>query len=165
MTWREGDEVWLLGADAVDASALAGSERAARDGILGGAPRLDLEAAARLVAILGRLVDEGILGGAHDASIGGLAVAAARMAITTRIGADLRLAPDDAPPSTAAWFGERGGRVIVAVAPDDAARLERRAGDGGVRARHLGRTGGDLLRLDGAEVALVALREAWETGF
>jgi phosphoribosylformylglycinamidine synthase len=164
MAWHDGDELWLLGPAEVDASSLAGSERAARDGILGGVPSLDLAAAARLVTLLGELSRDRVVLAAHDASIGGIAVATARMAIAAGVGAQLSLAEVEALP-TAAWFGERGGRVLVATADGTGERLAAASAARGVSCRRLGSVGGTLLRLDGREVEVMALRAAWETPF
>jgi phosphoribosylformylglycinamidine synthase len=165
MAWHEGDELWLLGSPGADASSLAGSERASRDATLGGAPSLDVAAAARLVTLLGELSRDRVLAAAHDVSIGGIAVAAARMAIAAGVGAQLSVARRD-PLPTAAWFGERGGRVLVAVADHHAgARLSAAAADAGVTARRLGSVGGETLDLDGRQLAVTALRAAWETPF
>jgi phosphoribosylformylglycinamidine synthase len=164
MAWRDGDQLWLLGPAEVDAASLAGSERAARDGIVGGVPSLDLAAAARLVTLLGELSANGLAVAAHDVSIGGIAVAAARMAIAAGVGAQLSLAEESALP-TAAWFGEGGGRVLVATAQGAAERLAAAAATHGVNCRRLGSVGGTLLRIDGREVEVTALHAAWETPF
>ncbi|MEO8510730.1 MAG: phosphoribosylformylglycinamidine synthase subunit PurL [Chloroflexota bacterium] len=164
MTWHDGDELWLLGPAEVDASSLAGSERAARDGILGGVPSLDLGAAARLVTLLGELSRDRVVLAAHDASIGGIAVAAARMAIASGLGAQLSLAEGEALP-TAAWFGERDGRVLVTTADGTGERLAAASVARGVSCRRLGAVGGTFLRLDGRGVQVSALRAAWETPF
>ncbi|HEX2884737.1 MAG TPA: phosphoribosylformylglycinamidine synthase subunit PurL, partial [Candidatus Limnocylindria bacterium] len=121
MAWTEGDELWLLGDPATDPMALAGSELAWRRGVHGGAPGLDLGATARLVGLLPSLAADGVLRAAHDASVGGLAVALARMAVAAGIGAQV-VVPHDGLP-TAALFGERAGRVIVGVDPAHAGAL------------------------------------------
>jgi phosphoribosylformylglycinamidine synthase len=153
LTWRDGDELWLLGDSADDAASLAGSELAWGHGSRGGTPSLDLAAAARVVALLGRLAGEQLVGGAHDLAVGGLGVALARMAIAAGIGAEV-LVSGERP--TAALFGERAGRVVVAVAPDRSARLASLAADDGVPARRIGAAGGDrlILRAGDAELGL-----------
>ena len=118
----------FLGSLGADASSLAGSERASRDATLGGAPSLDLTAAARLVSLLGELSRDRVLAAAHDVSIGGIAVAAARMAIAAGVGAQLSVARRE-PLPTAAWFGERAGRVLVAAADHAGAQLSAAAAD------------------------------------
>ena len=61
MRWSDGDEIWLLGAAAWDAGALAASELAWRRGRFGGEPSLDLPAAGRLVRLLQVLGDRGLV--------------------------------------------------------------------------------------------------------
>ena len=133
MAWHAGDEIWLLGAPAWAAGALAASELAWRRGRFGGEPSLDVEAAARLVTLLGRLAADGLVAGAHDVSVGGIAVALARMAIASSTGATVALPAAASALPTAGLFGERGGRVLVAVSPASsggrAGRRRRRAGD------------------------------------
>ena len=68
----------------------------------------------------------------HDVSLGGLAVALAKAALHSGIGAEVSL-PDD----PRAWFGEGGGQAVLACAPGDVDRL------GGVPIRRLGIVGGD----------------------
>jgi phosphoribosylformylglycinamidine synthase len=165
MTWREGDELWLLGEPGWDAASLAASERAAQAGRVGGAPVLDLAAAVRLVALLGRTTTSGLLSAAHDISSGGLAVAASRMAIGAQCGADLRLPEEARQRPTAAWFGERAGRVLVAVQPGDAWGLRAAAETAGVACLRLGTAAGSTLRIDGREVDVSDLRRAYETPF
>jgi phosphoribosylformylglycinamidine synthase II len=128
--WREGDVVLLAGTSPV---ALAGSEYQARFGEVGGRPAgLDLGAEAALVEFLWRTAPRCSL--VHDVSLGGLAVALAKAALHSGIGADVKL-PDD----PRAWFGEGGGQAILACAPEEADRL------GGVPIRRLGTVGGGTL--------------------
>ncbi|HET7685960.1 MAG TPA: phosphoribosylformylglycinamidine synthase subunit PurL [Candidatus Limnocylindria bacterium] len=159
MGWTDGDELWLLGDPASDAAALAGSELAWRRGITGGRPALDVAAAARVVALTVELAAAGAVRGAHDASVGGLAVALARMAIASGSGATVRVGHD-----TAAWFGERAGRLVVASSAGDP-RLETLARAAGVPARRLGTAGGGRLEIDGLGVGVETLRGAWERPF
>jgi phosphoribosylformylglycinamidine synthase len=169
MSWREGDEIWLLGDPAVDAAALAASELAWQRRRRGGAPRLELAAGAAVVRLLATLGDEGILAGAHDLSVGGLGVGLARLAIASGCGATVTLPSGGELIPTAALFGERTGRVLVAVAPDDAGRLADAAAAAGVPAKRLGTAGGDSCRIElpasSLEVTLEALALAWETPF
>jgi phosphoribosylformylglycinamidine synthase II len=136
--WREGDQIWILGDLAIEASALAGSELAWRRGADGGEPALDVDAVARVVRLLASVAAERVIVGAHDASTGGLGVALARMAIASGRGAAIRLPPEAALLPTAALFGERCGRVLISVAPETAERLRVAAERGGVPAIPVG---------------------------
>ncbi len=166
MAWGAGDELWLIGDLGDDAGALAASELAWRRALRGGRPSLDLEAAGRLARLLPRLAAERVIVSAHDLSVGGLAVALARMAISAGCGA--RVAFDTSRP-TAALFGERAGRVIVGCRPGEAARLGDALADTRVPARRLGVAGGDSLEISSGgatmTVALEELSETWRRPF
>jgi phosphoribosylformylglycinamidine synthase II len=164
MRWRDGDELWLLGSPAFDADALAGSELAWRRHLRGGRPLLDLAAAGRLVRLLPDLAAGGLLSGAHDVSVGGVAIALARVAIASGIGASIEL-PAGVPAGAAA-FGERTGRVIVAVTPARVAAVRASAAAAGVEMLRLGIAGGRELRV-GPELRAspAALEAAYRTPF
>jgi phosphoribosylformylglycinamidine synthase len=171
MRWQAGDAIWLLGEPAWEADALAGSELAWRRGRFGGRPSVNVPAAARLVGLLPELAREGRIKGAHDVSIGGLGVALARMAIVSAAGATVSLAeePDASRRPTAALFGERTGRALVAVDPQDEAALAGAANEANVHALRLGTAGGTDLAVTLASVqlrwALADLERAWMTPF
>ena len=167
MAWQHGDELWLLGEPAFDADALAASELAWRRGRFGGTPRVDLEAAGRLVHVLPELAERGLLRAAHDLSVGGLAVGAARMAIAAGKGATLELPAEAGTAPVAALFGERVGRALVTAAAGAGAALVEAAAQAGVPAVRLGTVAGaDLrLRLGSGELSVPVerLAAAWET--
>jgi phosphoribosylformylglycinamidine synthase subunit PurL len=169
MRWTQGDEIWLLGEPAWDAGALAASELAWRRGRFGGRPTLDLGAAGRLVTLLGDLAVGGLQTGAHDASVGGIGIALARLAIASRMGATIGLPPDAAPVPTAALFGERGGRIVVALSREAAVEVAAAAGAAGVSAVRLGVAGGDSLKVSAGDAQLALsvdqLLAAWTTPF
>jgi len=142
--WREGDVV-LLAAAPEPALSLAGSEYQALYAGAGGRPaELDLAAEAGLVDFLWRAAPT--LSLAHDVSEGGLAVALAEAALWSGVGAEVEL-----PDEPLLWFGEGGGRAVLACAPRDVGRLE------GGPVRRLGTVGGDRL----LGVPLGDLRKAW----
>ncbi|HEX6475498.1 MAG TPA: AIR synthase-related protein, partial [Candidatus Limnocylindria bacterium] len=169
LSWREDDELWLLGEPAADADALAASELAWRRGRQGGSPRLDVAAAVATVRLLVALARDGVVSGAHDLSIGGLGVALARMAIASGCGAVLSLPEGAAALPSAAIFGERTGRALLAVAPDNAGRMAEAAAAAGVPVERLGVARGDELALDlfgsSLRISVAALASAWETPF
>jgi phosphoribosylformylglycinamidine synthase II len=141
--WRDGDAVYLAGHPAI---SLAGSEYQALFGEAGGQPaQLDLPAEAALVEFVWRSAPR--LSCAHDTAEGGLAVCLAEAAICSGIGAEL-----DLPGDRVSLFGEGGGQVVLACAPDEASSLT------GVPLTQIGVVGGATLL--GLPVA--ALREAWE---
>ncbi|HDQ72535.1 MAG TPA: phosphoribosylformylglycinamidine synthase subunit PurL, partial [Chloroflexi bacterium] len=134
---------------------------------------------------LHRAIDAGLVRACHDLSEGGLAVAAAEMAIAGRLGLDLDLA--DLPRAAGvdhdaagvdhdaagvdhdavALFAESNARFLVEVAPDDAGTFEATLTGRSVAA--LGHvTAGDRLRVRGlgGDVCLDSsidnLRRAWQ---
>jgi len=142
--WREGDVVLVASAPTI-AVSLAGSEYQALFGQMGGtAPELHVTAEAVLVEFLWRAAP--MLSLAHDAADGGLAVALAEAALWSGAGAELDL-PDD----PLQWFGEGGGRAVIACAPEDVSKL------GGLPLREIGVVGGDAI----LGVRLADLRKAW----
>ena len=129
----------------------------------GEAPRVDLEAERRAGELVRALKAAGHITAAHDLSDGGLAVAAAEMALAAGSGATLDGADTLSP---AAWFfGEDQGRYLVGVADDaaadaviDAARIA------GVPAARIGVMGGETIRLGDTSLPLADLAAAHATG-
>jgi phosphoribosylformylglycinamidine synthase len=129
----------------------------------GPVPPVDFAAERRAGALVRRLAAAGLARAAHDLSDGGLAVAAAEMALAAEAGVVLE---DDASLPQLAWFfGEDQGRYLVACAPEALAAVLAEAASAGVPARAVGRVTGDAVVLGGASVPLVALAEAHGTGF
>jgi phosphoribosylformylglycinamidine synthase len=166
MAWRDGDELWLLGEPGDGADVLAGSELAWSRGLRGGRPSLDVEAAGRVVSLLPRVAVERLVTAAHDVSVGGVAVALARVAIAAGCGARATL---ETPRPTAALFGERAGRVIVGSLPEHAERLRTTLAEAGVPGRRIGVAGGERLEVtaggESLSVGLDALEAAWRRAF
>ena len=167
--WRDGDEIWLLGDAGADPERAGRLRACVAARPHGGTPRLDLDAAVRVVRLLVSLAADGILAGAHDLSVGGLGVALARMAIASGRGAAVSLPTAGAALPTAALFGERGGRVIVAVAPEDGARVADVATAADIPAARLGKAQGPELQIalggSSLRISVDALASAWETPF
>jgi len=166
MTWRAGDEIWLLGGHADDPDALVASELAWRRGRRGGRASLDVAAAARVIGLLPELARGGPVSAAHDVSVGGLGVALARMAIASGVGATVTLS---SPHPGAALFGERAGRVLVTISTTEATSLRAACDEAGVPGRRLGVAGGEELSVAVGEARLTVpvaiLAAAWGTPF
>jgi phosphoribosylformylglycinamidine synthase len=157
-----GQRVVLLGETRPE---LGGGEWAAtRHGLLGGPPpAVDLDAAARLHGLVAALVAERVVGGVHDCSDGGLAVALAEMAIAGEVG--FAVSPTGSLAAMApalACFSESASRVVLSVAPDRVGEVLRRAEEAGVPATELGEATGERLVMEGAfDVALADAATAW----
>ena len=124
----------------------------------GPAPHVDLQHEKVVGAFVRDLIRAGTATAVHDCSDGGIAVAVAKMAMASGIGADLAM-----PGATAALFGEDQGRYVVTMSEADFARLESTAGIGFVR---IGTTGGTSLKLGKARaISVEELKTAHEGWF
>ena len=140
-----GRSAWL--------STIAGLEQ-------GAPPPVDLAAERRSGEFVASLIAEGRISAAQDLSDGGLAVALAEMAMAGGIGATV----EASGPEHAFFFGEDQGRYVVSAAPGETAGVLEAAGRAGVPVARIGVTGGDALKLGGAQpVALARLRNAHES--
>ena len=129
-------------------------------------PPVDLAAERRNGGLVRSLIEEGLVLACHDLADGGLAVAAAEMALAGKTG--ITLDGPDRGLSLAAWlFGEDQGRYLVAC--NRPQRLIGRASAAGVAARQVGRTGGTALILPGGgTISLESLserHEGWLPGY
>ena len=126
-------------------------------------PPVDLTIERALGELIRALWADGLITAAHDVSDGGLAVAAAEMALAGDIGLGVDHNTDI---DEAGWFfGEDQGRYIVACPRSAANKIADRAKAVGSIARWLGETGGEMLRLDKSEIAISTLRDLHEGGF
>jgi len=156
-----GDAIVLLGE--LDAE-LGGSEYLAHVHGLeqGPLPELDLARAAGLIDVLVEAAARRLLRSAHDVSDGGLAVALAECAIWSGVGVEVALAGADRRPD-ALLFGESAACAIASCAVADANALCALAAERGVRARQIGVTGGERVRIEpGIDVAVSDARAVWD---
>lgn len=162
MRWHDGDELLLVGGGDL---ALGGSEYLAyiHGRIAGTPPKLDLDAEKRLIGFLQALGSRVQGAAAHDISSGGLAVATTEMALTSGVGVTIDATPE-AGRVDLGWFGESGGRVLVAVDAVRSSTVTMLAEEWDLPVQRLGRVGGtDVVLADGVAVALDALRQASES--
>jgi len=161
-TLAPGQRIVVLGDTAAE---VGGSEWAAgRHGLLGGMPpAADLAAGARLCGLVAALVGERAVGGVHDCSDGGLAVALAEMAIAGGCGFDVN--PDGSLSGllpAVACFAESANRVVLSLDEERVDDVLGRAAAAGVPAAKIGVAGGDRLRWAGAfDVDLPDAEHAW----
>jgi phosphoribosylformylglycinamidine synthase len=127
----------------------------------GDTPPVDLESERRAGELVRALKAQGLITAAHDLSDGGLAVAAAEMALAA--GTGITVDADETLTPAAWFFGEDQGRYLVASTDPEAVLAA--AGKAGVPARKLGTTGGDTISLGASSAPLANLREAHTTGF
>ncbi len=129
----------------------------------GDAPPVDLDAERKAGELVRALKAQGLITAAHDLSDGGLAVAAAEMALAAGTGVTIEAHPALSP---AEWFfGEDQARYLVACRPAATDAVLAAAGNAGVPARRVGATGGDTVALGASALPLVTLHEIHGTGF
>jgi len=121
----------------------------------GDAPEVDLAAERAAGEFLRAANAAGLVAAAHDLSDGGLALAAAEMALAGGVGLEVVSQADIDP---AGWFfGEDQARYLVACAQADAPALVAMAAAAGVPIRPVGRATGAALRLGAAAIPLAEL--------
>jgi phosphoribosylformylglycinamidine synthase len=145
--------------------SLAGTELAKLRGELGpGLPSLPVDDVRAAIELVRDAVRTGRVTAAHDISDGGLACAAAEMAIAGRVGVDLDLDPvveRRGCSGETALFGEGPGGFLLA---GERTELESLA-EAGVELVVVGMAGGDRVRVSAAEaaadLALADAERAW----
>ncbi|HVA04733.1 MAG TPA: phosphoribosylformylglycinamidine synthase subunit PurL [Acidimicrobiales bacterium] len=154
MAFTAGSSLVLLGDTDL---SLAGSRWAVeRHNHSGGTlPALDLAAHARLLALMIRIVPDGLLTSVHDVSGGGLALALAESAVRAGVGCIV-----DGVAGFAELFSESPSRVVLGTTrPDD---VLARAQDAGVPARVIGSADGDRIVVHGLlDLAVSDALGAW----
>ncbi len=126
----------------------------------GAPPLVDLDAELKT----GGFVREQILAGnntCHDISDGGIAVAVTEMAMAGNIGCDIEI-PANVDQAYAWLFGEDQGRYVMTVDADKADAFVIAAGEAGVTANIIGKTGGSDVVLGGESVAVAELKSLHE---
>ncbi len=133
---RRGDLLFLVGATRPEFGGSALYDLLGRGG--GAVPRSDGGGLKRKMALLRAAMGRGIVAACHDLSEGGLAAAAAEMAMGGGLGAELRLDPALRPD--VALFSESCGRWLVEVPRARAAAFRRLLGGRAVPAGVVGGT-------------------------
>ncbi len=156
---RDGDVLLLLGGTRghLGQSALLAELWGREDG---DAPPVDLAAERANGEFLRAAKAAGLVAAAHDLADGGLALAAAEMALAGGLGVEVF--GDEELNATAWLFGEDQGRYLIACPAEDVDRLLARAVEAAVPLKVVGVAGGAEVRLGAAAVSLAALREAHE---
>ena len=127
----------------------------------GAPPPVDLAAERRNGDFVRDLITDGLVSACHDLADGGIAVAAAEMALAGGVGAALDETANGTIPLHAWLFGEDQGRYLLGI--DDADAVLARAGEAGVPAKRIGVTGGSRLTVGANHaISLSDLRDAHE---
>ncbi len=161
MRWRANQLIYLIGQGQ---PALGGSEYLSHrfDAVIGQPPMLDFARERRVQYAVRRAIEEGAIDTAHDVALGGIAVALAKMAVLSDVGAviDSRPVLDRASRFDEAWFGETASEIIVAVDPSTRERFEALMNAIDAPCAAIGIVQGDALVFGTESFELSALRAA-----
>lgn len=107
---------------------------------LGPPPPVDLEAEKRNADFVRKLIAEGLVNAVHDVSDGGIACAAAEMALASGVGVSLSVDVHEPYLSVARadLFAEGSARYLLAVPRTCSQRVEQSADQNGVRNQFIG---------------------------
>lgn len=124
----------------------------------GDAPNVDLDAERKAGEAVLAAKAAGLINAAHDLSDGGLAIAAADMALAANIGVSIS-------GENAGWFfGEDQARYLLSCSQDKSDDLLALLENRDVPAAAIGKVGGDALTLGESVIALTDIREVFDTG-
>jgi phosphoribosylformylglycinamidine synthase len=127
----------------------------------GAPPPVDLAIEKRNGDFVRGQIREGRAAACHDISDGGLACAAAEMALASRIG--VKLAHEGPTPMHGFLFGEDQARYLIAAEKEAAFAILEAAKEAGVPVQVVGLAGGDAVTVNGAHALdLIRLRMGWE---
>ncbi|MEJ2488981.1 MAG: phosphoribosylformylglycinamidine synthase subunit PurL [Sulfurovaceae bacterium] len=122
---------------------------------------IDYTAEARLWEFVIKANKKGLLQSAKDLSMGGIAIALAKMAALANKGVKAEIALDDPR-----WiFDETQSRAIIEVAPEDAQKVAATARDLGLHIESLGEVTDEGFRLNDVSMELSALQDVYFNQF
>lgn len=167
---KAGNLIYIVGKTAEE---LGGSHYFKNHSFIGNrAPAVNAERAKENMQALSSATAKGFVAACHDLSEGGLGVAAAEMAFSGKLGANIRLA--DVPLSEKIeredyiLFSESNSRFLAEVSPEHKAEFEKlmQAGDFGLigevtaepRLKIAGRNGSEII----INIPVSELKEAWQ---
>ncbi len=131
-------------------------------GVVGGVlPEIDYTAEARLWEFVVKANKEGILSSAKDVNVGGVAIALAKSAAVSGLGADVEINFEDSR-----WiFDETPSRAIVEVEPKNLQEVAKLAMDLGLKVTKIGTVGGNEVKLNDVKIDLVNLKKVYFNSF
>lgn len=126
----------------------------------GAPPPVDLAQEQRCGQFVQKMIGESSLRAVHDISDGGLACAAADIALASRCGLHLENKSD--LPDAAWFFGEDQGRYLLAIAPEKSRQVFADAASAGLETTKVGKMGGGSIILGKSTLELDHMRESYE---
>lgn len=163
MRWFDSQSIFLAGSSR---PSLGGSEYliVKHGEVTGTPPDLDIEQERLVQATVRESIEVGAVSTAHDLALGGIAVALAKMAVVSNVGAviDQSVILSRSDRVDEAWFGEVSAEIIVTCDRSEESRTIELFADRGVTLRRLGHTGGDLLDFGSFHCRLEDLADAFD---
>ncbi|WP_457597233.1 phosphoribosylformylglycinamidine synthase subunit PurL [Hydrogenimonas sp.] len=131
-------------------------------GVTGGRlPAIDYEKELALWDLVIEANKRGLLKAAKDLNVGGLAIAAAKMAAVGGIGATIEAEFAE----SVEIFSESFSRALLETAPEDAVEVAQMAEQRGLACKVVGRVGGETLAIDEVAMPLKELQRVYYTTF
>ena len=157
---EEGSEILLLGETKGE---FGGSLyiKALHGETVGTLPAFDYNAELALWEFVIEANQKGLLKAAKDVNVGGIATALAKMAAVSGLGveADVNVA------NSRDIFDESQSRAILEVASSDLEAVVRMATELGVKVTHIGKVGGDKVRVNSVELSMDRVKDIYFNTF
>jgi len=143
---NEGDLIYMIGAarNDISASEYLYSYHKVKESP---APYYTIEEEYAMQQSLKELIREGVINSAHDCADGGLFITLMESAMPNNLGFDIKT--DSNFRKDAFLFGEAQSRVVVSISKDQEEAFVQLMNKSDVPFTHLGKVGGDALKVDG----------------
>lgn len=129
--------------------------------VAGSIPDIDFASEARLWEFVVEANRRGLLESAKDINVGGIAMAAVKMACVSGIGVDI-----DIPMQDSRWiFDESQSRAFVEVKQENVEQVATLGMDLGLRVQMAGKVGGDIVRINTVSMPLSELSYIYHNSF
>ena len=155
---KEGNSLYLVG----DTQSEFGGSlymKELYDTVAGTLPEIDYAKERALWDLVIEANSKGLLASAKDLSSGGLAIALAKMSVTSGLGCEVRVAFEDERD----LFSESMSRAVVEVAPESCAAFEAMAGS--LKLTKIGSVSGDAIRINDITMPLDKAQTIYFTTF
>lgn len=157
---EEGSEIFLVGETKGE---FGGSLyiKALHGETVGTLPAFDYNSELALWELVIEANKKGLLKSAKDVNVGGIATALAKMAAVSGLGVEA----DVTVANSRDIFDESQSRAILEVAPSDLEAVVRMATELGVKVTHIGKVGGEKVRVNSVELPMERVKDIYFNTF
>ncbi|UFH58518.1 phosphoribosylformylglycinamidine synthase subunit PurL [Sulfurovum mangrovi] len=157
---EEGSEILLVGETKGE---FGGSLyiKALHGETVGTIPELDYESELALWELVIEANKKGLLKSAKDVNVGGIATALTKMAAVSGLGVEADINVEKSRDI----FDESQSRAILEVASADLEAIVRMATELGVKVTHIGKTGGEKVRVNNVELSMDSVKDIYFNTF